>query len=162
MRIAFFRVLVYGDKTEGASNKENVPKLCLRMTSSACVALTISVQARPPPTSLCTPFHPFQRITLRTRYRDIEDTVFEYRSGCGWHWRSMWFPSLSGKFQIITFKRTAAYAFQILNIQNTWASYFIRRSVYCCSCLMCVLLSYVYLLYYVCIVSFYFRCRTAG
>ena len=32
--------------------------------------------------------------------------------------------------------------------------------VYCCSCLVCVLLSYVYVLYYVCIaVFFYFRCR---
>ena len=28
--------------------------------------------------------------------------------------------------------------------------------VYCCSCLVCVLLSYVYLLYYVCIVFFFF------
>jgi len=41
--------------------------------------------------------------------------------------------------------------------------------VYCCSCLvcvvvvdLCVLLSYVYLLYCVGIAVFYFRCRTAG
>jgi hypothetical protein len=83
MRIAFFRVVVYCDKTEGAFNKENVPKLCLRMSNFACVALPISAQARPS-TSLCAPFQRSQRITLRTRYRDIEDNGFECRSECGW------------------------------------------------------------------------------
>ena len=50
--------------------------------------------------------------------------------------------------------------------------------VYCCSCLVCIVVSclvcivvvvlcvllssYVYLLYYVCIAVFYFRCQTAG
>jgi hypothetical protein len=34
--------------------------------------------------------------------------------------------------------------------------------VYCCGCLVWLLLSHLYLLYYVCIAVFYFRCRTAG
>jgi len=85
MRIAFFSIVVYCYKTEGAFTNENMPKLCLGMNSSACVALPISAQARPTPTSLSTSFKTFQRITLRTRYRDTEDTGFECRSGCGWH-----------------------------------------------------------------------------
>ena len=134
MRIAFFRVVVYCEKTEGAPNKENVPKLCLSMSNSACFALSISAQARPPLTSLCKPLHPFQRITLQTRYSDIEDAGLECRAGCGWHWhwRSMWFPSLADKFRNTTLKHTVAFSFQILNIHHTWpSSCFIRRIVNC-------------------------------
>ena len=135
MRTAFFRVVVYCERQKELPTRKMCPN-CLRMSSSACFALPISAQARPPPTSLCTPFHSFQRIALRTRYRDIEDTGFECWAGCGWHWRSMWFLSLADKFQNTTFKNSAAISFQILNIQHTWpSSYFIWRIVNCNSSL---------------------------
>jgi hypothetical protein len=82
--------------------------------------------------NLCTPFQPLYTVptfvhrsnlskephcglftkTLKVLSLNVDQDVAGTDDRCG-------FPTLSDKFQNITFKHTAAFAFQILNIQHT-------------------------------------------